>query len=114
MHARWLIALSILTLTACGEGQLLPKGEKGDRGPPGPAGPAGAPGPAGASGTAIRFIDAECPGGCIVSCEANERILIVFAHNPGGSLTFEDENKATFRPQRAGTPTKLSVACVPK
>jgi hypothetical protein len=111
MRARWLIALSVLTLTACGEGQIFPKGEKGDRGPPGPA---GQPGPAGASGTAIRFIDAECPGACIVSCEANERILNVFAINPGGSFTLEDENKAIFRPQHTDAPTKLSVACVPK
>ena len=66
------------------------------------------------SGTAIRFIDLECRGPCVISCEASERILNVYAMNPGGAFVFEDENRATFRPQRAGASTKVNVACIPR
>jgi hypothetical protein len=37
---------------------------------------------------------------CTVACEANERILNMFAIGPGGTFIFEEENRATFLPQR--------------
>jgi hypothetical protein len=34
--------------------------------------------------------------------------------NPGGTFVFEEDNRATFRPQRQGVAIKVMVACVPK
>jgi hypothetical protein len=105
MQLRWFVVpvlLAPLALAACEEKVASP-GEKGDPGPPGPAGPAGPPGPAGSSGTVIRF-----------ACEANERILNTYAINPGGTFVFEEDNRATFRPQRQGVAVKVVVACAPK
>jgi len=105
--------LALSALSACEEKQQPagPQGEKGEQGPPGPAGPAG---PAGPSGTVIRFVDGECRQACTVACEANERILTTYAINPGGTFVFEDEGRATFRPQRQGVAVKVVVACAPK
>src|SRR6266540_4174671 len=104
------VLLALLALSACEEKQQLagPQGEKGEQGPPGPAGPAGS------SGTVIRFVDGECRQACTVACEANERILTTYAINPGGTFVFEDEGRATFRPQRQGAAVKVVVACAPK
>jgi hypothetical protein len=115
MQVRWLITISLLAplaLSACEE--KVSQGEKGDPGPPGPAGPAGPPGPAGPSGTVIRFVEGECRQACTVACEANERILNSYALNPGGTFVFEEENRATFRPQRSGVTVKVMLACAPK
>jgi len=49
-----------------------------------------------------------------VACEANERILSTHAVNPGGTFVFEEDGRATFRPQRQGVAVKVVVACVPK
>jgi hypothetical protein len=65
-------------------------------------------------GTVIRFVDGECRQACTVACEANERILNTYAINPGGTFVFEEENRATFRPQRQGVAVKVVVACAPK
>ena len=106
------LLLALLALSACEEKQVAgPQGEKGEQGPPGPAGPAGPTGPA---GTVIRFVDGECRQACTVACEANERILTTHAINPGGTFVFEDESRATFRPQRQGVAVKVVVACAPK
>ena len=104
------VLLALLALSACEEKQQLagPQGEKGEQGPPGPAGPAGP------SGTVIRFVDGECRQACTVACEANERILTTYAINPGGTFVFEDEGRATFRPQRQGVAVKVVVVCAPK
>jgi hypothetical protein len=91
--------------------QVAQKGPKGERGPPGPAGPRG---PAGPSGTVIRFVDGECRQACNVACEANERILSTYAFNAGGTFVFEEENRATFRPEQQGVVVTLRLACVPK
>jgi len=117
MQVRWFIVgllLAPLALSACEEKQAATQGEKGDPGPPGPAGPAGPPGPAGPSGTVVRFVDGECRQACTVACEANERILSTHAMNPGGTFIFEEDNRATFRPQRQGVAIKVMVACIPK
>ena len=114
MQVRWFIVgllLAPLALSACEEKQVAAPGEKGEAGPPGPAGPAG---PAGPGGTVIRFVDGECRQACTVACEANERILSTHALNPGGTFVFEEDNRATFRPQRQGVAIKVMVACVPK
>jgi hypothetical protein len=107
------VLLALLALSACEEKPQLagPQGEKGEQGPPGAAGPAG---PAGPSGTVIRFVDGECRQACTVACEANERILSTHAINPGGTFVFEDDGRATFRPQRQGVAVKVVVACAPK
>src|SRR5262249_5361404 len=91
MPVRLFTIVLALTLAAC------EKKEVASQGPPGPAGPAGPPG-----GTVIRFVDGECRQTCTVACEANERILNAFAIGPGGTLIFEEENRATFLPQRQG------------
>jgi hypothetical protein len=117
MHARWLIVLLLLGLSACGDQPVSQKGEKGDPGPPGPAGPAGPlgpVGPTGISGTIIRFVEGECRQACTLACEDNERILSTYAINPGGSFVFDADNKATFRPQRQGVSVKVVLACAPK
>jgi len=117
MHARWLIVLLLLGLSACGEQPVSQTGEKGDPGPPGPAGPAGPlgpVGPSGISGTVIRFVEGECRQACTLACEDNERILSTYAINPGGSFVFDADNKATFRPQRQGVSVKVVLACAPK
>jgi hypothetical protein len=49
-----------------------------------------------------------------MACEQDERILSVYAINPGGTFTFDAENKATFRPQRQGAAVKVVLACVQK
>ena len=116
MQVRWFMSallMAPLALSACEEKQA-PQGEKGEAGPPGPAGPAGPAGPPGPGGTVIRFVDGECRQACTVACEANERILTTHALNPGGTFVFEEDNRATFRPQRQGTTVKIVVACVPR
>src|SRR5437660_7810770 len=115
MRPRWFVVpvlLAPLALAACEE--KVAQGEKGDPGPPGPAGPAGPPGPVGPSGTVIRFVDGECRQACTVACEANERILNTYAINPGGTFVFEEDNRATFRPQRQGVTVKVMLACASK
>jgi hypothetical protein len=121
MQVRCFIVLLMLALSACGENPVAQKGEKGDQGAPGPVGPSGPPGPAGPVGAAglrgpvIRFVDIECRQVCFVACEENERILSSHAINPGGTFTFDADNrKATFRPQQQGVPVKVVVACVQK
>ena len=114
MQVYWLILLLALGLAACGEAQ---KGEKGDQGSPGAIGPPGPPGPAGPvglSGTIIRFVEGECRQPCAFACEENERILNTYAINPGGTFSFDADNKATFRPQRQGASVKVVLACVQK
>jgi hypothetical protein len=119
MRRAWLFGLLCLTLAACGEGVTGPKGDKGDQGPPGPAGPAGPigpPGPPGSapSGTVIRMTEFECRAACEISCEASERILNAYALRPGGTLAFENDNRASFRPQGRNAAVKVLVACIPK
>jgi hypothetical protein len=113
MQVRWFIVLLMLALSACGEN--IQKGEKGDQGP---AGPEGAPGPVGAagmSGTIIRFVEIECRQICFVACKENERILSAYAINPGGTFTFDPDNrKAAFRPKLQGALVKFVLACVEK
>src|SRR6266849_6109475 len=111
MQAHRFIVLFALMLSACGES---PTPLKGEQGPPGPEGPAGPVGPAGSSGAVIRFVDSECRGACTVACEPNERILNTYAINPGGVFILENDNRATFRPQRPGVSIKVSVACIQK
>src|SRR5215475_13780038 len=103
------LLLAPLALAACEE--KVSQGEKGEAGPAGPAGPPGPPGP---SGTVIRFVEGECRQACTVACEANERILNTYAINPGGTFVFEEENRATFRPQRQGVTVKVMLACASK
>jgi hypothetical protein len=38
-----------------------------------------------------------------VACEANERILNVFAIGPGGTFIFEEKDRATFMPPATGS-----------
>jgi len=58
--------------------------------------------------------EANCTAPCSISCEPNEQILNTYALGAGGTFVFEDENKATFRPQRRGAAVKVVIACVPK
>jgi hypothetical protein len=95
-----------LTLAACEKKEVASQGPLGPTGPPGPAGPPG--------GTVIRFVDGECRQTCTLACEANERILNTFAIGPGGTFFFEEENRATFLPQRQGASAKVVLACAQK
>jgi hypothetical protein len=116
MQVRWFFILLLaapLALSASEE-KVAAQGKKGDQGSPGPAGSAGPPGPPGLSGKVIRFVVGECRQACTVACEANERILNAYAINPGGTFVFEEQNRATFRPQQEGTAIKVVVACAPK
>src|SRR6516165_233743 len=88
------------TLAAC------EKKEVASQRPPGPAGPPG--------GTVVRFVDGECRQICTVACEANERILNTFATGRGGNFIFEEENRATFLPQRQGASAKVVLVCAQK
>jgi hypothetical protein len=103
MPVRLFTIVLALTLAACEKKEVV------SQGPPGPAGPAGPPG-----GTVIRFVDGECRQTCTVACEANERILNAFAIGPGGTLIFEEENRATFLPHRHGASAKVVLACAQK
>ena len=125
MQSYALAILLALLLSACGESATQSKDEKspapaassapagpaGPQGEPGSPGPPGPPGPAGAPGTVIRFVDSECRGACVVTCDANERIFNTFALTPGGTFVLEEYNRATFRPARQGVSVKVSVAC---
>jgi hypothetical protein len=107
--------VAALALTGCSDNVTPIKGEKGDpgqKGDPGPAGPPGQPGPPGAPAAAFRFVEGECRQPCIVACEDNERILNTYAIDPGGTFTFEADNKATFRPRRQGVAAKVILACI--
>ena len=104
--------LVLLALAGCG-GEV-PKGEKGDPGPAGPVGPAGPAGPPGAPGTVIRSLEQNCTGPCTVACENNERILSIYTLNPGGTVVYDSDNRATFRPSRANVTAKVMLACIPK
>ena len=116
MQIRWFVILLLAALLAlsASEEKVASQGEKGGPGPPGPAGSAGPPGPPGPSGPVIRFVEGECRQACTVACEANERILNTYAINPGGTFVFEEQNRATFRPQQQGAAIKVVVACAPK
>jgi hypothetical protein len=120
MQPRIFLIVSALLLSACGENPATPQAVQGEQGPAGPEGQAGPPGPpgpagpAGASGLAVRFTESECRAACTVACGGNERILNTYAINPGGAFTFEEDNRATFRPQRPGVSIRVVVACIPK
>jgi hypothetical protein len=138
MMARLSLIALVLFLSACGQGPPGPQGAEGPpgspgpqgaegppgspgpqgaEGPPGPPGPQGPPGPsqpAGASGTNIRIVESECRAACVVTCGENERILNSYALNPGGTFSFENDNRTNFRPQRQGISTRVVLACVPK
>src|SRR5260370_42116689 len=106
MPVRLFTIVLALTLAAC------EKNEVASQGPPGPAGPPGLAGPPG--GTVIRFVDGECRQTCTIACEANERILNTFAIGPAGTFIFEQEDRATFLPQRQGASAKVVLACARK
>ena len=114
MLARLFTILVVFTLAACDRKEVASQEEKGSEGPPG----AQAPGPPDSAGlprgTVIRFVDGECRQICTVTCEANELILNTFAIGPSGSFVFEDESRATFRPERRGAPVRVVVACAQK
>jgi hypothetical protein len=130
--SRIIVLISAIALAGCSERPNVVKGEKGDpgekgepgpagpSGPAGPAGPSGPPGPPGPSGAAaasgimIRTVENECRQVCPVACEANERILGSFAINPGSTFVFEDDRRATFRPQRQGVSVKVVLSCIPR
>jgi hypothetical protein len=128
MRTACVIVLAGLTLAACGDGEVAPKGEKaepaagaaappanvGPAGPPGPAGPAGPPGAPGAAGTMIRMVDVNCRGTCTAECNADERILNAYALAPGGTFVYQDDNRASYRPQRRNADIRVVLACIPK
>lgn len=93
-----------------------PPGPQGSPGPPGAQGPPGPPGSAGAPASAspsIRFAEFGCAAAaCSFSCDASERLLNAYALTPGGTLTFEDDRRITFRPARRPS-NKIVLACVP-
>ena len=106
-------ALGLLTALVFKEQKVGPQGEQGLPGPAGPQGAVGPPGQAGLNTSSIRFVDGECRQPCLLSCEIGERILTIHAINPGGTLVFEDETRATFRPAQR-TAVKVVIACVSK
>jgi hypothetical protein len=106
MPVRLLTIVLALTLAACERNEAASQGPPGPVGPPGPAGPPG--------GTVIRFVDGECRQTCTIACEVDERILNTFAIGPGGTFIFEQEDRATFLPQRQGAPAKVVLACARK
>jgi hypothetical protein len=42
----------------------------------------------------------------------NEQILNAYALDPGGTISFIDERKVSFRPKEKGRPTVLMLACI--
>ncbi len=106
MPVRLLTIVLALTLAACERNEAASQGPPGPVGPPGPAGPPG--------GTVIRFVDGECRQTCTIACEVDERILNTFAIGPGGTFIFEQEDRATFLPQRQGASVKVVLACARK
>jgi len=120
------IVLAGLMLAACGDGQVATKGEKaepvaagppaniGPPGPPGPPGPAGPPGAPGSAGTTIRMVEVTCRNTCTAACDAEERIVNAYALAPGGTFVYEDDNRASYRPQRRNVDIRVVVACIPK
>jgi hypothetical protein len=77
------------------------------KGRPDPPGPPGAPG---AAGTTIRMVEVNCRGTCTAECSAEERIVNAYALAPGGSFVYEDDNRASYRPQRRNVDIKVVVA----
>jgi hypothetical protein len=108
-----LVMFCLMLMAVGGCGGEPPKAEKGDPGPPGPQGPAGPAGPPG-PGTVIRSLESNCTGPCTLSCEDSERILSVYAINPGGTVAYNSDSNATFRPARANIAVKVILACIPK
>src|SRR5262245_65599629 len=106
MPVGWFTMVLALTLAACEKKEVASQGPRGPTRPHGPAGPPG--------GTVIRFVDGECRQTCAVACKANERILNTSAIGPGGTFFFEEENRATFLPQRQGASAKVVLACAQK
>src|SRR5439155_21256077 len=106
MPVRLFTIVLALTLAACEQKEAASEGPPCPARPPGPAGPPG--------GTVIRFVDGECRQTCTIACEANERILNAFAIGPGGTFIFEQEDRATFLPQRQGASAKVVLACARK
>jgi hypothetical protein len=49
-----------------------------------------------------------------VTCENNERILSAYALNPGGTVVYNSDSSATFRPARPNVAVKVMPACIPK
>ena len=109
MRKLFLLLTVSLALASCGDQQPGPKGDRGDVGPAGPAGLPGSP----SAGSQIRMIRAPCNDAtCIAECNPDERILNAYATNPGGVITYANEQSATFNPRRR--PAILVVACIKK
>lgn len=105
-----LVLIAALMLTACGQSEPPPKGDRGEAGPAGLAGP---PGPPGANGAKIRMITAACQQSvCAAGCNNDEQILNAYAMSPGGVISIEDERRLTFKPKK--NPTVLVLACIGK
>jgi Collagen triple helix repeat (20 copies) len=88
-----------------------PRGEQGIAGPEGPMGPPGADGASALAGPTLRFAEFGCAvAECSFRCNQGERLLNAYALPPGGTFTFEDDRRITFRPARRPS-NKIVLAC---
>jgi len=44
----------------------------------------------------------------------NERILSLYAINPGGTFVYNSDSSAAFRSARVNVAVKVMLACIPK
>jgi hypothetical protein len=103
MRLPLLLILAAFILAACGQSESAWS--------PGPATFSGPT--SGANGPTIKVIARPCDQpACGASSEENEQILNAYALNPGGAISFIDQRKVTFRPQKR--PTVLVLVCVGK
>jgi hypothetical protein len=87
-------------------------GPPGPQGPQGPAGPAGPPGPQGPAGASLRFADFTCEAQrCALSCNDGERIVNVMPQG-GGTVAYENDTTASYRPPRRGRAEKIVLVCM--
>jgi len=60
------------------------------------------------------MIELSCRGTCTAACNAEERIVNAYALAPGGTFVYEDDNRASYRPQRRNVDIRVMVACIPR
>jgi len=89
----------------------LQLGSPGPPGPEGPVGPRGPPGNPALPGPSIRFAEFGCTEvACTLSCDDGERVVNAYGLDPGGTFSFEDDRRVTFRPARRPS-NKIVLIC---
>jgi Collagen triple helix repeat (20 copies) len=116
-----IVAVLLLNLAACGQGNQGPKGDPGPKGDAGPAGPAGPPGPAGSQGQpgppgpgGLRLVQNQCTqNSCTAECADDEVLLSAWCGPHRNTANFPTDRSASCRSIPANSPIFAVCAKMP-